>query len=735
MAEIISCAKDTQLHSFPELKQLSSSAHIDSNNGSDCRFFGSSKLFVRANKNTGIELLRIKDGEAPVDGSAPTRSIATVKKMMIDNLYCVACPKTASKDEIAIGLTSGTVRFMNYKKANFTKRFDSERITNSVTFMDFNATDDFLAAVYENGLVNVYGMKTSSKLHTLAFDKNTNKARFHPSKRFHMAVASDKGAVVLYDSQAKKTMFSQPTAHGAPCRDVGMVESFPDYVFSVGYDSVINVFDTRRKDVAYQIQSNYPFESLAIAEDGHHFAVGNLKGYVYGYDLRNLKQPLNMKQIHQSNVTSLTFVPKAKDGSSRRSMIELDESRKVSSRGVRISEGGCMANGTPEMVGLASNEKEKRPEQHDSFIGDIDQFMQRREPTLGCMSRLSTSSRLSGESPNRLAGNNLLGFLDDLSDCHTDPDDTGGLSESNQQHASGSTPEPEFNIDDSFVNTTRLIKRIKANGGGRPNASAGDRLHKKGMIDNLEHINEEASDIGETENEGTEAESVGIVAGARSETDNKAPHVSVSRVLLESQQENKALKAIPQQDTRKLLSVPSELSTPMVNGKENNSRSTITATVFRHENSHTTTTDPSTPNHLGPEANEDTLQRPASIDQQTVTTKQQQSRTGSSGLQQQQQLSGEIAELRKTMLDQFQKSTIQQVDAEQAMRSHLWMCMFNLWRETQQKLESIEQTVNAGFGLLLPRDEFAQQFISMRAENEALRNRLKELEEQGKGGK
>ncbi|XP_058170233.1 uncharacterized protein LOC131285360 [Anopheles ziemanni] len=714
MAEIISCAKDTQLHSFPELKQLSTSAHIDSNNGSDCRFFGSSKLFVRANKNTGIELLRIKDGEAPVDGAAPTRSIATVKKMMIDNLYCVACPKTASKDEIAIGLTSGTVRFMNYKKANFTKRFDSERITNSVTFMDFNATDDFLAAVYENGLVNVYGMKTSSKLHTLAFDKNTNKARFHPTKRFHMAVASDKGAVVVYDSQAKKTLFSQPTAHGAPCRDVGMVESFPDYVFSVGYDSVINVFDTRRKDVAYHIQSNYPFESLAIAEDGHHFAVGNLKGYVYGYDLRNLQQPLNMKQIHQSNVTSLTFVPKAKDGSSRRSMIELDESRKVSSRGVRISEGGVRANGTPEM-GQAANEKEK---QHDSFIGDIDQFMQRREPTLGCMSRLSTSSRLSGESPNRLAGNNLLGFLDDLSDCHTDLDDTDGLSESNhardQQHASGSTPEPELNIDESFINTTRLIKRIKANGGGRPNASAGDRLNKKGMVDNLEHINEEASDIGETENEGTEESGV-IVVGAKSETNKKPPQLSINRVLLESQQENKAVKAVTQQDSRKLLSVPSELSTPTVDGKENNSRSMMAAAVFRHEDY--------------------SLKRPA-IDQQPLTKQQQ--RTSTSGLQvpvqQQQQLSAEIAELRKAMMDQFQKSTIQQVDAEQAMRSHLWMCMFNLWRETHQKLESIEQTVNAGFGLLLPRDEFAQQFISMRAENEALRNRLRELEEQGKRG-
>ncbi|EAA12708.4 AGAP007817-PA [Anopheles gambiae str. PEST] len=654
MSEIVSCAKDTQLHSFPGLEQLASSAHVVSD-GSYCHFLGSSKLFVRANKDWGIELLRIKPGTdqqpdgAGKTGSCGSRTIANVKKIMIDNLYCVACPKTAGKEEIAIGLTTGTVRFMNYKKANFTKRFDADRIAIGVTFMDFNATDDFLAAVFENGLVNVYGMKSNSKLHTLAFDKNTVKARFHPTKRFSMAIASYNGAVLLYDTQSKKTIFSQTTAHAAPCRDVGMVESYPDYLFSVGYDNVINIFDTRRKATASQIQSNYPFESLAIAEDGIHLAVGNLKGYVYGYDLRNLKDPLNMQKIHQSCVNSISFVPQPREGSNRRSMIELDESKKVTKKQTSRRPDRLTVNDPQTPLGAV--------EQHDSFIGEIDLFLQRRDAPMDCLSRLSTSSRLSTDSRNsmQMAGNNLMGFLEELSDCNIDPEAT----ESQTQPAA----ESNSGVDDSFVNVNRLLRRVK-----------GDVSKRKahGVGDNLEYIREEGSELGDGANE--------VLASS-----NNQP-AATPRILAESQQGNtftplgEGKKSnVPADESEQIAEVKSD--------KENRTRlSTLKPEVY-------TST---------PEAS-------------TV-------------------LLSTIAELRKAMMEKFEQCTLRQLDAEQAMQSHLWMCMYNLWRETQSKLESLEQYVSTGLGLLLPRDEFAQQFLSMRAENESLRARLKQLEEGGKHG-
>lgn len=88
----------------------------------------------------------------------------------MDNLYCVACPKKDC-EEIAVGLTSGAIRLINYRKLSHTKRFDADRLTNGVTFMDFSSTDEFLAAVFESGSVNLYGTKTNSRMATMTFDK------------------------------------------------------------------------------------------------------------------------------------------------------------------------------------------------------------------------------------------------------------------------------------------------------------------------------------------------------------------------------------------------------------------------------------------------------------------------------------------------------------------------------------------------------------------------------------
>uniref|UniRef100_A0A182K6N2 Uncharacterized protein n=1 Tax=Anopheles christyi TaxID=43041 RepID=A0A182K6N2_9DIPT len=722
MSEIVSCAKDTQLHSFPGLEQLASSAHVVSN-GSYCHFIGSSKLFVRANKDWGIELLRIKPGTDQPDAAGKIisggRTITNVKKIMIDNLYCIACPKTAGKEEIAIGLTTGTVRFMNYKKANFTKRFDADRITIGVTFMDFNATDDFLATVFENGLVNVYGMKSSSKLHTLAFDKNTVKARFHPTKRFSMAIASYNGAVMLYDTQAKKTIFSQTSAHAAPCRDVGMVESFPDYLLSVGYDNVINIFDTRRKETASHIQSNYPFESLAMAEDGIHLAVGNLKGYVYGYDLRNLKDPLNMQKIHQSCVNSIAFVPQSRDVSTRRSMIELDESKKTT-KSVRISESGQLTNDQEhtkrrsERVALSDNQTPLGggADQHDSFIGDIDLFLQRRDAPMDCLSRLSTSSRLSTDSRNsmQMGGNNLMGFLDELSDCNIDPEGTESQAQTDADSAPG--------VVDSFVNVNRLLKRVK-----------GDVSRRKahGMGDSLEYIREEGSELGD-----------GGIEINPSCNNNSS---TTPRILAERQQEN-MFTALGGSKKSNITASESEQAVEAKSDKENRSR--LSSLKQEVHNSTPVTTSVQTPtitistvekrkDSATPEVHNSTPETSSAhippITKSTVEKRKDSATPIYPGRDDSTAVRDDIAELRKAMMEQFQECTLRQLDAEQAMQSHLWMCMYNLWRETQSKLESLEQYVSTGLGLLLPRDEFAQQFLTMRAENESLRARLKQLEE------
>lgn len=152
MYEVISCAKETKLHSFPNFENRCSIPNVNSHD-SDCQFFPGTKMFLRTSKNRGAELMRVRH----VDGISST--ISSVRKFTIANLYCAACPNNDT-EEIAFGLTSGVIRLTTYKKSPKVSRLEADKIANGVTFLDFSATDDFLAAVYESGTVNLYGMKT-----------------------------------------------------------------------------------------------------------------------------------------------------------------------------------------------------------------------------------------------------------------------------------------------------------------------------------------------------------------------------------------------------------------------------------------------------------------------------------------------------------------------------------------------------------------------------------------------
>lgn len=636
--EIISCARDTQLHTFPGFEQLGSSPHVNSN-GSDCHFF-STKLFLRANKNWGVEMMRIKD----VDGK-PT--LGCVKKISMDNLYCAACPKT-DREEFAMGLTSGAIRLMNYKKSTYTKRFDADKIANGVTFLDFSATDDFLAAVYESGTVSLYGMKTSSRVATMSFDKQTTKVRFHPTKRFLLSVASYNGSVMLYDTQTKKIAFNQQDAHGAPCRDIGMTAAAPDALYSVGYDNVINIFDTRKKLTASQIRSNYPFESLAISECGGYFCAGNLKGYIYGYDMRNLSEPIRTSKVHDSIVNSIVFVPKPveREGNSRR--VSFEPTRASLSK----------AEVEPAKTPVASPVPVQIKTEHDSFMGEIDQFLQRRD-SMDYMSRLSTSSRLSTDSRSSLnmgGGNNLMGYLDDLSDGNLDLDQLEGA---------------QMSLEESNINVNRLLKRTTIK--KQPPV---DRTHRSTI--NLENIREE-SDI-DSSRALTEIPSDPNIESLKQPANGTSKRISLRRSTGPENKENQ-------------LTAMDKSSTPQADAN--------------------------------PTFNWDTPKTP----QPTTTVDGPMSATVQAAFA---ELKLEIAnlrtELREEMKEHFFQNKIDRKYTAQATRSNVWMGTFNLWQETQKKLERIDEVTQSGFGLLLTNDEFTQRFMALQKENEVLKKRVAELE-------
>lgn len=137
---------------------------------------------------------------------------------------------------------------------------------------------------------------------TILFSCSSTLARFHPSKRFHLAIASYKGAVSVYDVQSKRNILNLSEAHDAPCRDVSMCSTQPSLLVSVGYDCKINIFDIRRNKAqssSGRLTYSHPLSTVALSECGTYFCAGNLKGELIAYDMRSTKAPLAVRPVHE----------------------------------------------------------------------------------------------------------------------------------------------------------------------------------------------------------------------------------------------------------------------------------------------------------------------------------------------------------------------------------------------------------------------------------------------------
>ncbi|TMW54504.1 hypothetical protein DOY81_000496 [Sarcophaga bullata] len=304
---LISTAKTTILTDFNDLETRSVYQHSNGEN-TDFQFYAQQRIFVEVNKKSGLEIMRIKEKSQKAD-------IQRVRKLTIDNVYCVACAKQ-SLEEMAVGLANGQVKLYNYYKSEFVHKFSADSNRNSVLYLDYNASDEYIASVFENGSINIYGLRTKTKMDSFNIDSNSTLARFHPTKRFQLSIASYKGAVTIYDVHAKRKLFHATDAHAAQCRDLCMSPANPDTLISVGYDCVINIFDTRRKVKPVQLIYCHPLSTVAASECGTYFCVGNLKGELTTYDIRNTKLFLKSKKIHECAVTRVAFAPSAGDNCS-----------------------------------------------------------------------------------------------------------------------------------------------------------------------------------------------------------------------------------------------------------------------------------------------------------------------------------------------------------------------------------------------------------------------------------
>lgn len=103
-------------------------------------------------------------------------------------------------------------------------------------------------------------------------------------------------------------LFFEKHAHKEPAQDIAMCAVSSDVFASCGYDAHINVYDMRRKAMMQQHKQPHPLSTICLSPCGGYCAVGNVKGEVYSFDFRNLKEPLSVRCVHKHAVIRVAFI-------------------------------------------------------------------------------------------------------------------------------------------------------------------------------------------------------------------------------------------------------------------------------------------------------------------------------------------------------------------------------------------------------------------------------------------
>lgn len=313
-------------------------------------------------------------------------------KTILTGLTALGTSKKApSPTTFASGFSTGKIKIRQFSKEyNLLHEFEPSNpsTASSVIFLDYNSSNDNIAATLQNGLVNIYSLQTKIKFDTIKLDSASTIARFHPTKRSMLAVASYNGLTTLYDIFAKKPIFKNANAHTAPCSDVFFSDS---YLLSCGYDGLINIFDIRKQKVTLTIKGTYGWTTLAMSNCGAYFVGGNMKGELVTYDLRSIKKPLASARVETGNhkISRVDFINHSADVDS-----QIDISNAVRNSLARVEE---------EIIANADDATT-----NDSYIEDIVDFHR------GRISDFSTNAAHHGNRVSTPTRNRVSSRLSDF---------------------------------------------------------------------------------------------------------------------------------------------------------------------------------------------------------------------------------------------------------------------------------------------------------------------------------
>lgn len=103
-------------------------------------------------------------------------------------------------------------------------------------------------------------------------------------------------------------MYSIGKAHKNYSADISWLPSSPSTLLSVG-GTTMKVFDTRQNVTLSVTDHAYSYSTLAVSPCEKYCCVGDVKGSIISYDLRNIRTALQTNSCHEGIVTNLRFLP------------------------------------------------------------------------------------------------------------------------------------------------------------------------------------------------------------------------------------------------------------------------------------------------------------------------------------------------------------------------------------------------------------------------------------------
>lgn len=226
--------------------------------------------------------------------------------------------------QLAVGCRSGRMFIWDTKFKHIIKTFTNA--PSAVKILDFNSKNKYLAAGLESGETVICNVMTNTQIGVIKvpFSNKVSALRFHPELRSVLALASDEGCILLRDLDNGKNRLFFKDAHNSVISDVEFSRINGNVMVSCGFDKKMHMYDLKMEQIVNTIETDSALTCVDVNDDGQ-VALGNKKGEVLIYDLRNFSAPVTLIGSGKWAINKVAFRPEV---AKRKHYVTMDASLK-----------------------------------------------------------------------------------------------------------------------------------------------------------------------------------------------------------------------------------------------------------------------------------------------------------------------------------------------------------------------------------------------------------------------